>query len=113
MSDVFNEVCPYYLNMGMTLAQFWDKSPYWAVYVRKSYALQRQEHNQEMWWQGFYVYHAFGAVMAEFSYGLSGRKGAKPKGYLKQPIPITTREKDDEKQRRIKHTLEWVAKGQE
>lgn len=110
---MFNEACPYYLNMGMTLAQFWNESPYFAVYIRKAYDLRRQELNQKMWLQGLYNYAAFDAVMEEFAYGLSGKKGARPKGYLKQPIPITTREKDDEKQRRIKHTLEWVAKGQE
>lgn len=96
----------------MTAQNFWEDSPYLAIAFRKAHELKREERNQELWMQGWYNYHAFGAVMEEFSYGMNGKKGARPKGYIKQPISITENEKEQEKQRRIKHTLEWVAKGQ-
>lgn len=97
----------------MTVQNFWDDSPYLAVLFRKKYELDREEMNQKLWLNNLYAYKAFDAVMEEFAYGLNGKKGPKPQGYLKEPISLTDREKEQEKQRRIKHTLEWVAKGQE
>lgn len=99
--------------LGMTAQNFWEDSPYLVTAFRKLHELKREERNQELWLQGLYNYRAFSAVMEEFSYGMNGKKGSQPKGYIKEPIPLTDREKEMVKQRRIQHTLEWVRKGQE
>lgn len=99
--------------LGMTPQNFWEDSPYLVINFRKSYELKREERNQMLWLQGLYDYRAFSAAMDEFVYWLNGKKGSPPKGYIKEPMPLTDREKEMEKQRRIKYTLEWVKKGQE
>lgn len=96
----------------MTFAQFWEDSPNLVIAYRKAYDMKRTARNQEMWLQGLYNYRAFSAVIESFAYGMGGRRGAKPKGYIEAPISFTDYEKEIEKQKRIRHTLEWVAKGQ-
>lgn len=66
-----------------------------------------------LYMQGRYNYEAFQSVMSAFSWGLGGRKGAKPDPYRSYPIPITSREQEAERQRSIVATLAWVKKGQE
>lgn len=111
-TEFFDKAFPYYLFLGMSAEQFWEESPYLAIAYRKAYDMKRTARNQELWLQGLYNYRAFGAVMEEFAYGMNGRKGAKPKGYIKEPIPITEYEKEQERERKIRYTLEWVKKGQ-
>lgn len=105
-------MCPYYMAMGMSYEEFWYASPCLIKTYLKAHELKVEQRNQELFLQGLYNYKAFQAVIEEFSYGLSGKKGKKPEGYLEYPIPITEHEKEMEKQRRILHTMEIVAKGQ-
>lgn len=96
----------------MTCEEYWHDDPYLTVFYREADELRREIKNQDLWLQGLYNYKAFTAVMESFSYGMSGKKGAKPKGYFDYPIAITEREKEAERQRKIKHTMEFVLKGQ-
>lgn len=96
----------------MTAEEYWHGDPYLVKFYREANELRREVINQDMWLQGLYNYNAFNAVMETFSYGLSGKKGSRPKGYMQYPIAITEREKEAEKQRKIKHTMDFIAKGQ-
>lgn len=96
----------------MTCEEYWHGDPHLVTFYRESYELRREIYNQDLWLQGLYNYKAFNAVIEAFSYGMGGKKGQRPKGYLQYPIAITEREKEAEKQRKIKHTMEFVAKGQ-
>lgn len=72
----------------MTYEQYWYADPYLPVYYRKAHELAIQERNQQMWLQGLYNYRAFAAVMEMFGYGLGGKRGKKPDGYISEPFDI-------------------------
>lgn len=76
------------MHIGMTYEQYWNADPYLAVYYRKAHELKVEERNQELWLQGLYNYKAFSAVIDMFAYGLGGKKGRRPKGYIEKPIDL-------------------------
>lgn len=83
------------MHIGMTYEQYWNADPYLTIYYRKAHRIKMEEQNQLMWMQGAYNYRAFEAVIGMFSYGLGGKKGRKPEGYIKKPLDIFG--KDEEK----------------
>jgi hypothetical protein len=97
----------------MSCDQYWEGDPYLVVAYRQAEEFRFERKNTEMHLQGWYNYEAFSAVIAQFAYGMNGKKGKKPSEYRKYPLAITQREKEAEKQRKIEYTLRWVAKGQE
>lgn len=111
--ELFNELCPYYMALGMSYDEYWngDPSAVRAYLLAEEY--RKAMRNEEMWRQGLYNYGAVKAVIEAFGWGLGGGKGAKPKPYLDNPIPVTDIEKEAEKKRKIAHTLRVVAKGQQ
>lgn len=112
ISDALDELCSYYLSIGVTYNEFWYGDFCRLKYYREAYEMQRERDNQRIWLEGLYNYRAFKAVMEMFAYGLAGGKGKKPEGYLDKPFPITEREREAERQRRIEYTRRWVEKGQ-
>ena len=96
--------------MGMPLAEFWQGDIYLARVYREAYERKKEVENQKLWLQGLYT---FRAVSSAIEIAMWNGKGSKPEGYLKDPIPITKREIEAERQRKIQKTLEWVRKGQE
>lgn len=106
------QAASYYLAIGMTAQEYWNDDAYLVRVYEEKFEIQRQLRNQELWLQGLYNYQAFSAVIGAFAYGLGGKKGKRPEPYIERPIPITEKEREEEKQRRIKETLAWVTKGQ-
>lgn len=103
---------PYYISIGMTDEQYWERDPYLIQTYRKAHELRIEQRNQEMYVQGLYNYDAFRAVIEAFSWGLGGRKGSRPAPYREHPISLTAHEKEAERQRNIAKTLAWVKNGQ-
>lgn len=112
-SDVIDELCAFYMSIGVSYDEFWYGDYCRLKYYREAFEMQRERENQRAWLEGLYNYRAYKSVMEMFSYGLAGGKGRKPEGYLDKPFPITEREREAEKQRRIEHTLRWIEKGQQ
>lgn len=112
IGEQLDELCIYYMSLGMTYEDFWYGDYCKLKYIREADELKKARANADFYMQGFYNFRAFNAVMESFSYGMNGKKGKKPEPYLKAPVPVTEVEKEIEKQRRIQHTLAWVAKGQ-
>ena len=96
----------------MSYELYWHGDPWAAREYLEARELKRAEENQRMWMQGLYNYKAVSAALEIFGYGLSGRKGARPSGYIADPIPITEKERKAAKQKKIQHTLDFVRKGQ-
>ena len=109
---MFEEAFPYYWSIGLSPEDYWHGDPWLTVAARRKREIEIEQNNQELWLQGRYIYEGFSAVINAFSWGLDGGKGTKPEGYRDYPIPITKKEKEQEKQRSINKTLEWVQKGQ-
>lgn len=95
-TEIFNDVFPYYLHIGMSEAQFWDGDCELAKFYRKAHDLKRQEVNEQLWLQGLYIYEA----IANLSPALRAfTKNPKPAPYPKKPYPLDTKEIREEKKR--------------
>lgn len=87
-TDTFNEVFPYYLSIGMSYELFWFGEPYLVKAYREAEEMRVDRMNYEKWLQGLYIYHGIGAlqpILNPFS------KKHKAEEYLKEPIAITER----------------------
>ncbi len=74
----------------MTYDQFWNDDPMLAAYYRKAHEMREQRKNEELWWQGLYVYSAIQALVPALSPVL--KKGAKTPPYPDKPLPRTQKE---------------------
>ncbi len=81
-SEIYREMCPFYLSIGMSSAEYWDGDPSLPRYYRKAYLLKQEQANQQAWIQGLYFYNAFGAIMSQ----MFPDKGNKSKTYIEKPI---------------------------
>ncbi|MFV0552924.1 MAG: hypothetical protein ACK5L6_13540 [Anaerorhabdus sp.] len=93
-TDKFNELFPYYLSIGMTEEQYWDKDCTLVIPYRKADELKNNRKNQEMWLQGAYIYDALSRVSPLLH--AFAKKGTKPMPYLSEPYTF------DEKQTELK-----------
>ena len=89
-----------YIVYGMTYEQFWFGDPWMAKYYREAHLLKRKMTNEELWINGLYAYHAFGAVIATAF-------GKKREEYVKKPFNIFTKSEIEkrEDEREQKHKL--------
>ena len=101
------------MAIGVPCEEFWHGDYSRLKNYEDAYQIKTAQENQARYMQGLYNYKAFESVIAMFSYGLGGKKGQKPDGYLTAPIPITEMEKAADKKRKAEKSREWFMKGQE
>ena len=90
-TEKFYEQFPFYLSIGMSEEQYWDRDPTLAKYYRKADAIRTERMNQEKWLQGLYIYEAIcdvSPVLHAFA-----KKGSKPRPYTAEPYPLTGSQK--------------------
>ena len=101
IGEVFEQLCPYYMSIGMSYDEFWNQDVSRVKAYRKAYELREKRRNQELWLQGMYVYEALCDASPLFRFSM--KKGSiKPEPYVKEPYPITeaeVREKEERKAR--------------
>lgn len=88
-SDIFYKHFPYYLSIGMTEEQYWDRDSTLVRYYREAEKLRHERANQDMWLQGMYIYDAISRlspILHAFA-----KKGTKAKPYPDAPYPINKR----------------------
>lgn len=101
-SEKFKELFPYYLAIGMTEEQYWDRDCTLAADYRKADELRRDRLNQEAWLQGAYFYEALARISPILH--AFAKKGTKPQPYLEQPLSLTEeqeRRKQEEQEKKI------------
>ena len=87
-SEVFEQLCPYYMSIGMSYDEFWDGDVFRVKAYRKAHELRDKRRNQELWLQGMYFYEALCDASPLFRFTM--KKGSiKPEPYVKEPYPIT------------------------
>ena len=94
-TEAFEELCPFYLSIGMSYEQYWYGVPYLVEVYMKSHKLNIQRRNEELWWQGVYIKNALETVLA----GMFAKKGSKLPKYPEKPydmFPKSEREKAKE-----------------
>lgn len=89
-TEKFHELFPYYLSIGMTEEQYWDRDSTLVVAYRKAEELKTNRKNQEMWLQGAYVYEALCRVSPLLH--AFAKKGTKPVPYIVEPFAITEKQ---------------------
>ena len=82
----FYEVFPYYLAIGMTEEQYWDRDCELVRHYRRAAQIRQELEDQRAWLQGAYVYEAVldaAPVLHAFA-----KRGAKPLPYRKEPFGV-------------------------
>jgi hypothetical protein len=95
-TEKFEELFPYYLSIGMTEEQYWDRDYDLVKHYRKAEELRANKRNQEMWLQGAYVYEAMlrvSPILHAFA-----KKGSKPSPYLEEPYAITEKQAETKRE---------------
>ena len=85
-SEIFLAKFPYYLSIGMTEEQYWDRDSTLVKSYRKAEELRKERVNQEMWLQGMYIYDAISRlspILRAFA-----KKGTKAQPYVEEAYPI-------------------------
>ena len=103
-TQLFEEVFPFYLSIGMSYEQFWYKDPHLVVPYRKAHELRRQQRNQELWLQGAYFAHAINATVGNMFSSKSTRKV----DYPTEPLPITENEIAERREREAREKMEKI-----
>ena len=95
--EVFDNVFPSYLAMGMTYDEFYHKDHTLAASYRKAFELQRERRNVEMWQMGAYIYQSVSRVAPLL---VPFNKHPKAEPYLDKPIPFYEKESETETQQK-------------
>ena len=101
LSDIFEELCPFFISIGMTYKEFWEDDLTIPKSYLKAYKMKierEQEINEwRMWKQGVYVYEALcdvSPILHAFS-----KKGTKPLPYPSKPYGIEANKEKTEEQK--------------
>lgn len=86
-TETFNEQFPFYLSIGMTEEQYWDRDCMLVKYYREADKLRTEKYSFEAWLQGRYVYDAVLAIAPVLH--AFAKKGTKPIPYVEEPYPVT------------------------
>lgn len=84
-SEWADELCGYYMAIGVTEQDYWYGDPTHLKYYVSAHEKKNEQKNQELWLQGLYIYKALNVVINN----ALAKKGSKPETYLEQPIRIT------------------------
>ena len=103
-TEKFNELFPYYLSIGMSEDQYWDRDCQLVVAYRKAEEVRTSRKNQEMWLQGAYVYEALCRVSPIFH--AFAKKGTKPAPYITEPFAITEKQAEYKQEEKAKQTFD-------
>ena len=95
--EIYEEQCPYYMAMGMSVSEFWDGDPHLVVYYRKAHEIRQDLINMWEWRMGAYNVSAFSITLSN----AFRKKGTKPVDYMKEPFPLRET-KEEIEQKRIK-----------
>ena len=109
-ADIFEQLCPYYMSIGMSYDDFWNGDVAMVKAYRVAYELKEKRRNQELWLQGMYFYEALCDASPLFRFSM--KKGMiKPEPYVKEPYPITAAEVREREAREAKQREERIKAG--
>ncbi len=103
-TEKFNELFPYYLSIGMSEEQYWDRDCLLVKAFRKAEELKTDRKNQEMWLQGVYIYEALcrvSPILHAFA-----KKGTKPAPYLSEPFAVSKKQAEGKEAAKVKKTYD-------
>lgn len=99
-TEAFYQRFPYYLSIGMTEEQYWDRDCCLVKYFREADQLRKERVNSEMWLQGMYFYDALARISPILR--AFAKKGTKPQPYVEEPYPIDQKTKEEAEEKKEK-----------
>jgi hypothetical protein len=105
--NYLEQLCDYAISIGMTYEQYWYGDPHILVNYYNAELIRQKKRNSEMWIQGAYIYNAIGSlapILNAFS------KDTRARPYLKQPIPLTPKEQEEQEQAKIQKFIDYMMK---
>lgn len=116
LTEMFTDLCPYYISMGMTYEQYWNSNTKVHKAYRKAWEQTKRYRNWEFWMQARYFYDVMLRV-APIIRTTFGKGTVKAGEYLEEPYALTMkdlREREErdriEKYRRMRTKLMAEAK---
>lgn len=106
LAQIFWELLPAYLAMGMTSDEYWNGDAQLCVAYRKAYKEKLELQDAMLWRQGLYVYHAMCCVAPYFN----SIKPTKPENYLEQPFGIIEKKAPIEDKAGLEYMKAWAEK---
>ena len=103
-TEKFDELFPYYLSIGMTEEQYWDKDSLLVKAYRKADELRMNRANRDMWIQGAYVYDALLRVSPILH--AYAKKGTKPEPYISEPFALTDEQEERKQEAKAKKAFD-------
>lgn len=98
-TEVFDKLFPYYIAIGMSEEQYWDRDCELVKFYKKAHQIKLQQINHQLWWQGLYIYEALCNVSPLLQ--VMGKGPRRPLPYPKEPHPITQEEVVERKRREM------------
>lgn len=100
--ETFENLCGYYMSLGMSYYDYWDGDCEMARYYRDMDEKVKERQNEALWLQGLYIYEALldaSPVLNAMS------KKHKPLPYRQSPIPLTEARSKQQEEERNKEKL--------
>ena len=101
--DKLEDLCGYYMSLGMSDQDYWDGDNCMTKYYREAEEIKKERRNSELWLQAAYIYEALLDASPVFN-PLS--KKNKPFPFRSEPIPITASGSKQSDERKKKQRLE-------
>lgn len=102
-SDKFEELCGYYISLGMSYHDYWDGAADMVKYYREAEEINKEKRNSDLWLQAAYIYEA----ILDASPVLNPlMKKHKPFPFRSEPIPITHKGNKEAEERQKRKRLE-------
>lgn len=105
--EYLDELCAYAMSIGMSYELYWYGDPFAINHFIKAEKIRQRKRNTEMWLQGAYIYNAVGALVPVIN-PFSKEHRAKP--YLKQPIPISKEEQEEQEREKYNRFVDYMMK---
>lgn len=100
-TEIFEEIWPYFLSIGMSWEQFWEGDPFLVKGYRRAESIRRKRLNEELWLSGIYTSEALASTV--------GNMFSKTKHkYPSEPFPITEEEQRERQERERKARMERI-----
>lgn len=102
--EKFDELFPYYLALGMTEEQYWDRDCTLVISYREADKLKMERMNQELWLQGAYIYEALcrvSPILHAFA-----KKGTKALPYISEPFAINEKQAELKQEEEAKKSFD-------
>ena len=93
LTQIFEDACPFYLAIGMSLREYWEGDSSLTRYYRKAYQIKQDEFNNNAWLQGVYIYDAISTALHN---ALRDPKKSRAREYAKQPYDFRRKEKTEQ-----------------